>query len=113
MSGEAALRNEDRRRSFLWYPGLAQAGEICSFEQGTNFRYPPISWPAHNPGGLHSGDARIKRSQSTGLREFKHGTLALAFKSVGRSKPSVWHAVPRNGAGPLFEPNDCFVSLSE
>src|SRR5882757_3432852 len=113
MSAEAVPRHENGRRSFLRHPGLTQAGEICSFEQGADFRYSPISWPAQSPRGLQAGDARIARGQSTGLREFGRGAFGLAFKSVGRSKPSVWVAVSRNSADRLFEPNDRLVSMRQ
>jgi len=70
---------EGDRRSFLRHPGLAQAGEIGGFMQGTDVRHAEIL------DGPQPGDTRktIVADQPSGFGEFGGGAFGLACEGVG------------------------------
>src|ERR1700726_1853749 len=90
---------DGRRLSPLRHAGLAQAGEISGFEQGTDLGHPPIS-------PTEAGYARIAiiADQPASFGEFGSGALALAFEAIGSSEPGMKERYRRPGTPRLFEP---------
>jgi hypothetical protein len=74
-----ARQGKAGRLLLLRHPGLAQAGEISSLEQGADLRYSPVSR------GLHASDARVAivSAQPTGFGEFGGGAFGVTVEGVG------------------------------
>src|SRR6516164_3814252 len=90
------------RRSLLRHPGLAQAGEMGGFEQGSDFRYSPIA------DGLQAREARksIVQRQPPGFGEFGGGALDFAGEAIGCSEVGMGRRMLRHSATRLLEPCD-------
>ena len=104
--GRAVRFTEVRLLSLLRHSGLAQPGEVGSFEQLADFGYPQM-----RDDDLPPGNARITivRAKSLGFGEFGGGPFSLPSERVGSGEAAAKHRCGGSGPARSLEPRDRLV----